>query len=324
MYDSTEKYRGVRGFNFQPDWSSNGINIWLKFNPIRYRELIKNGKEKFPKLNTLRIWLSFDAWCEDRDTYLENVKKAGRIITEEGLSFIPVYFNGWFGIPSFGGFAPEVLKAWCTMKEKNSPYHRFIRESAAVFSDASVLIHDICNEPLNNVHGNRTFINYVFEFLKEMSMELKSNDNRPVTIGSQGYVNMIDNESNIWSDIDLFAPIVDVISLHPYCIPPETKEQHKENIKNLIQLINKLEKPTIITECCWGGITDEERIVFLEIEIPHYVESGIGFCCHALSDSPVADLHPLDDGKGLGLYLYLAFINKHGMIRKGHDIFNKL
>ena len=61
-FDPVQTYRTVRGFNFQPDWSGNGVGVWLKFDSRRYRQLIVRAKELFPGMNTLRIWLSFDAW----------------------------------------------------------------------------------------------------------------------------------------------------------------------------------------------------------------------------------------------------------------------
>ena len=55
MLNCVKKYKDVRGFNFQPDWGTHGITIWLNFNEKRYREMLRNGLEKFPKMNTVRI-----------------------------------------------------------------------------------------------------------------------------------------------------------------------------------------------------------------------------------------------------------------------------
>ena len=79
-FDPVKQYGSVRGFNFQPDWGSSGVTVWLKFDPEKYRRFIVRGKELFPVMNTLRIWLSFDAWCEDREAYLKNIKTAAKII----------------------------------------------------------------------------------------------------------------------------------------------------------------------------------------------------------------------------------------------------
>ena len=97
MYTITQKYAHVKGFNIQPDWGRNGTEIWLNFDRTRYEEMIRIGKERFPAMNTVRIWLSFDAWIQDRQTYLQSVKAAGETLSAEGLLIIPTYFNGWFG-----------------------------------------------------------------------------------------------------------------------------------------------------------------------------------------------------------------------------------
>jgi hypothetical protein len=325
-FDPVKTYSTVRGFNFQPDWSANGVGVWLKFDARRYRQLIVRAKELFPGMNTLRVWLSFDAWCEYPAMYLDHVHQAAVIIEQEGLKMIPVYFNGWFGIPVFGGFVPEIL-AWSRKTDRYKNFRLYLQESLQAVSSDAILLHDLSNEPFNNVWGHRQRTETVMDFLQDMSLELHRLDEKPVTIGSQG--SFPDNGMGLpdikspWGDIDLLAPLVDVITLHPYCIPPTTAEEHLNRLTQVVEYIRGLEKPVIITECCWAGRTDEERLPFLDIELPHYARLGIGFCVHALADSPVADLHPLDDGRGLScLGIYMAFMTREGQIRKGHERFN--
>lgn len=93
----------------------------------------------------------------------------------------------------------------------------------------------------------------------------------------------------------------------------------------MFSLLQEIKKPLIITECCWAGKTDNKRIEFFNIELPHYASLGIGFLVHALAELPVADLHPFDDGRELScLGLYMAFMDKNDEIHKGHEIFNEL
>lgn len=325
-FDPVQTYGHVRGFNFQPDWSGNGIGIWLKFDPARYRQLIVRAKELFPRMNTLRVWLSFDAWCEDPALYLDHVHQATAIIRQEGLKMIPVYFNGWFGIPSFGGFVPGVLSE---SKRANNyrNFRLYLQESLQAVSCDAILLHDLSNEPFNSAWGHWQRTEAVMDFLGDMCSELRRLDEKPLTIGSQGSLRHnsmgLAEIKSSWGDIDLLAPLVDVITLHPYCIPPTTAEEHLNHLVAVIDYLRSLEKPVIITECCWAGRTDAERLPFLDIELAHYAQLGIGFCVHALAESPVADLHPLDDGRGLGcLGLYMAFMTRDGQIRRGHERFN--
>ena len=325
-FNPAAEYGYVRGFNFQPDWSTNGCGVWLKFAGDRYRKLIARGKELFPRLNTLRIWLSFDAWCEDRQKYLENVRAAAKIIRQEKLKFIPVYFNGWFGIPVFGGFVPEHLD-WAKKTNGYANFILYLKESLEAVSSDAILLHDVCNEPFNNSWRDRERTEIVLDFLSEMCRRIKKADSRPITIGSQGIqsVGTMDfpQIKSKWKDIDLLSEMIDVITLHPYIIDIEKSREHFERLKDALEYLRQIKKPVIITECCWAGKTDDERKVYLETELSHYSELGIGFLAHALSESPVADLHRLDDEAALsGSDLYMAFIDREGKMRKWHDIFN--
>ena len=324
-FDPTNAYSSVRGFNFQPDWSSNGVGVWLKFDGKRYREQIARAKQLFPKMNTLRIWLSFDAWCEDSSLYLKNIREAATILAEEGLKFIPVYFNGWFGLPSFGGFVSETL-GWLRTYNHYAHQRAYLRQSAQAVASEAILIHDISNEPFNNAWGLKWRAEIVWDFMREMCAEMRSVSALPITVGSQGLPSASDmgmpEIKGEFGDIDLLAPYVDVITLHPYCIPPMTDAEHLDYLTRVLEYLRQFNKPVIITECCWAGTTDEERIPFLQTELSHYAKLGIGYCVHALWESPVADLHRLDDGKGIGMGLYMAFINKDGNLRKGHELFN--
>lgn len=325
-FNPAKQYGYVRGFNFQPDWSTNGCGIWLKFDKDGYRQLIARGKEIFPGINTLRIWLSFDAWCEDREKYLKNIREAAQIISEEKLKFIPVFFNGWFGVPVFGGFVPEHLE-WAKKNNEYANFKLYLKESLEAISSDAVLLYDISNEPFNNSWGNKSSMEIVLDFLNEMCGCLRLYDNKPITIGSQGSETGnalgLPQIKSRWGDIDLLSNMVDVITLHPYLMDLSKKKEHKSLLEETLVYLKKIKKPVIITECCWAGKTDEEHVPYIEAELSCYSELGIGFLVHAMTESPVADLHRLDEGIALGgIGIYMAFIDCEGKLRKGHEIFN--
>ncbi|MDR0863776.1 MAG: twin-arginine translocation signal domain-containing protein, partial [Candidatus Symbiothrix sp.] len=54
-------YSWVRGFNYQPGYGRHGIDTWCNFKPKIIQREIFRGKELFPEMTALRIWLSFDA-----------------------------------------------------------------------------------------------------------------------------------------------------------------------------------------------------------------------------------------------------------------------
>ena len=71
------EYSWVRGFNYQPSWGSHGITIWNDFREATYAKEIEQGLKHFPKINTLRIWFSYDAHVADRKTFLAAAKRVG-------------------------------------------------------------------------------------------------------------------------------------------------------------------------------------------------------------------------------------------------------
>lgn len=319
-------YFEIRGFNVHGDWGSHGITQWLNFDVERYKKMIAIALERFPKMNTVRIWLSFDAYMADKKRFLENVNVATDILTDKKLSIIPIYLNGWAGLPSFGSFCTDNIyeHLWPV-------YEKYVSDTAKVLKTKNILMHDVANEPFNNFwESQKPFVldetkykslkeqwvhndvwNRTVAFLKQMIKIVREIDDRPITVGSEGWPDQ--------GDIDALAPMVDVISLHPYNIAGLSQPDFEKSIKDIIDYIKALNKPYIITECAWGAATAEKRLKFLESELETYSKLNIGFICHALFTCPVSDLYPQDNDN----HLYMAFLDKNFNIRKYHDLFNK-
>ena len=310
----TEKYSFVKGFNIQPDWGRSGPQIWLNFDAERYEMMIKIGKERFPSMNTIRLWLSFDAYMQDRVTYLENVKKACDILTKEDIYIIPTYFNGWVGMPCFGAFTKE-----CIGKSKRSAYIKCLRETVEAIKDTKILMHDIANEPYNCAFDYKEYFREVTDFLIHMTEELRKIDSRPITIGSQSYY----REDKELCDMDVLAPYEDVITLHPYNQRNKPVEEFEKEFTEILDYLVQFDKPIIITECCWAAPTAEGRKPYLESELTVYTKYGVGYLVQGLFTSPVADLHPVEESY-IESGLYMAFLDRDFNIRPYHDIFNKI
>ena len=307
-------YSDIRGFNVHGDWGNHGITEWLNFDADRYKKMITIAKKRFPVMNTVRIWLSFDAYIADKNKYLEAIKTATDILTEADLQIIPVYYNGWFGVPGFGGFTSE------NVQEHQLPiYIHCTQDTTAAIKDANILLFDISNEPFNSVQGNRDSFERVLHFLDVMIKTVRKMDTRPITVGTQGYPNPKNREI---CDIDRLAPLIDVFSLHPYNITGLSQADFEKQFSEVLDYLAPFGKPYLITECIWGAPTAEGRKKYLESELETYHKKNVGFLCHALFTCPVADLHPLED-----IYctdgLYMAFLDKNFNIRPHHDIFNR-
>ena len=155
-------------------------------------------------MNTIRVWLSFDAWYDGREQCVQNMRKAAQILAEENLKMIPVYCNGWHAVPDYGRFSVGILQI---LEKRNfEPYPTYVREVAQAFEDLDVvLMHDLSNEPLNNFMDEPDACQRLYRFLKRLGDTVRSVSNAPVTIGSQGYPVKL---CGCQSDFEFFDPIL--------------------------------------------------------------------------------------------------------------------
>jgi len=305
-------YAGVRGFNYQPSWGSHGIHIWNNFQEAVFAKEVEQGLRHFPKLNALRIWFSYDAHMAEPKKFLAAAKRASEILAERKLKMIPVCFNGWHSLVEFGGFSVGQLSL---SRESNSfgAHRQYLRELIGAIRPAgALLMYDISNEPFNNGGGQKGSI--VVEFLKAMSDEAHRLDPKtPVSIGTQGFPGH--------ADLDLIDPFVDVHAVHPYWQPSSSAETHTANFAKMVACLERLGKPAIATECCWGSNDDATRVKYVRHELGLLKQAGIGFFPHALHHSMVADLHRPVPGRQWES-MYMGFIEPDGSVRPGHEVYN--
>ncbi len=123
--DATDSnpYSHIRGFNYQPSWSSSGFVIWRQFKPELFHRELGQGKEIFPGINTIRLWLSFDAYAgsdaAEQKVVAANFETALQIADSYHLKVIPVLFNNWHSVPDFGGIASEMIEYWMNDHDRN-------------------------------------------------------------------------------------------------------------------------------------------------------------------------------------------------------------
>lgn len=151
-----------------------------------------------------------------------------------------------------------------------------------------------------------------------MAQQIRELDHKtPISVGTQGCPGVGGPE-----DLNLIDSFVDVHAVHPYWIPNIPAEKHAENFAKMVEILERLGKPAIATECCWGTNSDETRVKYIRHELGLLKQAGIGFLPHALHHSPVADLHRPVPGRKWQT-MYMAFIEPEGSIRPGHEVFNE-
>jgi len=315
-----KRYSEIRGFNYQPGYGANGYEIWYYFKPDIIDKEIYIGKKYFPGINTLRIWLSWDAYLRDKGKFKNNFEIFISFAEKYNIKFIPVLFNAWQGFPYFGGIGLGHITEW---KGRPSYYEKYfisyIEDIIGSFkNDKRIILWDLCNEPscicfMDSSGKEKNLVIKWLSFLYEICKKFKPE--QPLTIGSVPNIN----------EIKIFEPISDVITFHPY-FAKNAWVKNKRNLSNLldecVKFANERNKPLLATETGWGSLSDEERVETLEFELSELKKRNIGFLCHLLHHTLVADGHKPEYGP-VSIAGYMGFINEDYSLRYGHEIFNR-
>ncbi len=305
---SNTAYSIVRGFNYQPSYAPNGYAIWQELNCDLIEQEITRGVHYFPKINTLRLWLAFDAYVLNPGKFCSHFERYLQILDRYHLKAIPILFNNWHSIPDFGGISEETIRVfWRDLGEKgNAPdclFRLYLEQIVGGHkNDKRILVWDLCNEPENN--GS---LNLLIEWLQQSYTFCKRlNVSQPVGVSIQADPH----------HMKIFDPVSDVFLLHPY-------NAEKRKWDRIIGVANKKHKGIIATECCWGALDDEQRGKIIRGDLEILSQKKIGFLPHMLHESLVADGHHPALGPTCKSVEYMAFINMDGSLRKGHEIFNQ-
>lgn len=323
-YEATKQYSHIRGFNYQPSYAMNSYEAWRFFDEETWRTELGRGKKYFPNMNTVRLWMSYDAFRYEEKRQAENFEKALAIADSYGLKVMPVLFNRWHDkIMDNGGIYFNQMvpgSCWCAEEWIFDSYLKAFVEDHA--QDPRILLWDICNEPFS--YGkNQEFVDFIrpyeLAWLERMYERIKKVDQlHPVGISHSTVIPEV---------LEEIAHISDVFLIHPYYYyaPDAVYERPFEGfidmVHQLVEVAEKHGKPVLTTETCWGSLDDDTRALVLKNTLEAHRECGLGIICHALHYSLVADLHDPEDGL-VHSPGNLCFIRKDGSLRKGHEIFN--
>ena len=308
----------VKGFNYHPSYSTGSLEDWIMFNRDVWEKELTHGKKCFPKFNTLRIWLSWNAYCRMGDRFIECIKEVVEICRGLGIYVMPCLFNRWHDpmIDCDGIYIDHFLPNSSWLLKFGDPFTKYIADLAAAFKDEEqILCWDVCNEPLaynGEFPMMETVKKYELEWLHRMTDGLRAGGvTQPIGIGTTGMEPMTD-----------FDDMCDVYLTHLY---------YRNDLvgfeRNLLALLEEAkdngDKEVIISECCWGSLDDKRRAERVRGTLSTITKYGAGFVAHALWTCGCADLHDISEGPvtdGIG---NLAFILRDGTVRPYHEIYNE-
>ena len=314
----------VRGFNYHPSYSHCALEDWMQFDEDIWRKELTFGKKSFPKMNAVRLWLSWNAYCRLEDEFINRVKKAIDICRELDIYVIPSLFNRWLD-PMVNGdsiyidhFLPE--SSW--LHKFGNLFEDYIDALCNAFRDEEmILVWDICNEPFA-YNGDFPMMDivkqYEFEWLKRICLRMKANQvTQPLGIGSTGI-----EGPNCLEGMDGFHDMCDVYLTHMYYIGNDINGFERK-VAFFAGEAQKHGKPIISSECCWGSLDNAKRGELIRATLTTFKKYGVGFVAHALWYCGCADLHDPCDGRVTPNIGNLCFINKDGSVRPHHEVFNE-
>lgn len=316
-------YSGIRGFNYQPSYGSSGLEIWQNFDPAIISQELGRGKKYFPKMNAIRLWLSWDAFKRNRDRFSENFDTALEIAAEHGLAVMPVLFNRWHDyLLDFGGiyidhFLPRA--SWVQSENMFLPYLEAVVGKHA--ADPRVFAWDVCNEPFSY----RRPVEEIPDIFKAEYAWLEETYNTCKRLGAEAPITVGIHSGHGRKGNQQIEPISDVLSIHPYCqadSPPHEKSAYEKSLDECVAFAAEVKKPLLATETCWGALDDEKRVATIRYNLAELKKRRIGWLVHLLHHSLVTDAHRPEFGP-VGLAGNMSFIEADGSLRPGHEAFNE-
>ena len=308
----------VKGFNYHPSYSFGALEDWLLFDETIWRKELTIGKQMFPKINTIRIWLSWNAFCRGEQKFIDSIRKVIDICKALDLYVMPCLFNRWHDpmVLCDSIFIDHFLPNSSWLHKYGDLFEDYIDALCAAFaSEERILVWDMCNEPFA-YHDGFAFKDiiqpYELDWLRKMAGRMRSNKvMQPLGVGSTGREPM-----------EIFGDIYDVYLTHLYYIGDDP-EKFERKVARFAAEAEAKDRPLIVSECCWGSLDDERRAEYVRATLSAFKKYGLGFVAHALYYCGCADLHDPCDGRVSPEIGNLCFINKDGSIRPYHDVFNE-
>jgi hypothetical protein len=250
--------------------------------------------------NCLRLWIEYTAWQRDPKKVTANFMDAVAAIGDAGMKVMPCIFNRWHDSKfDYGGtYTENLFGNWDIQME-------YVRDIVTpLIADERILIWDLCNEPQGNSLSEYG-IQKQYEWLKRIAATVRGCGARqPITIGTM-------NGGNI----DIHAPLVDVLCGHPY---PHTKPELIERVAGYDAQRKKYGKPFMANETIPGCLDDQIRGETAKYFTEILSEAGMGWMGWALREGKaISTRRDCFDGNGINNQGFHPFFTKEGKLRGG-------
>jgi hypothetical protein len=309
------RWADVKGFNYQPSYGTTGYELWRAFDANQIATELARARTYFPYINTLRWWLSWDAFQRDAGGFARDFEQALDLAARHGLAVMPVLFNRWHSpVTDYGGiyidhFLPGA--SWLQRRGSDDFLEAIVGGHAG---DERIIAWDVCNEPFSYEGPLASVPDAVRDaelaWLTRVSEACRRLDPATPRGISVHALHGVDG-------LRLVEPLSDVLFIHPYF------DNRDGVLDAYAALAAETGKPLLATEVCWGSLDDARRVEIIRATLRELRAREIGWLAYVLHHSLVVDAHrpefgPINDAVGT-----LHFIEADGSLRPGHDVINE-
>ncbi len=291
-------YGWLRGFSVVPSWGARIEQAWWEYHPDRMRAEVALARQVHA--NCIRLWIEFSAWMAAPERVTAHFLDAVAAIDEAGMKTMPCLFNRWHDHAwDYGGtYTEHLYRNWAPMLA----YVRALVEPLA--QDDRVLVWDLCNEPqafdLESEVNQREYA-----WLQAVADGVRACGARqPITIGTMS-----------GSNIDVFAPLCDVLCGHPYAHDAAGLDAF---IADFHAKAARYGKPFLVNETIPGAWDDLARAEIARLYTDRLAAAGFGWMGWALREGEaISTRRDRIDANGLHGQGYHPFFTKTGVLRDG-------
>jgi hypothetical protein len=293
-----ESYGWLRGLNSIPSWGARIEEAWWSYDPATFRQ--EMGLVRAIHGNCVRLWIEFTAWMADPEAVTARFMDAVQACDENGLKVMPCLFNRWHDSAwDYGGtYTEDLVRDW----EPKLQYVRALVTPLA--ADPRILCWDLCNEP--QAFDQASEVNQrEFAFLQAVADTVRdAGAQQPITIGTMA-----------GSNIELYAPLCDVLCGHPYA---RSREDLAAAIEALKALGHKYNKPVLVNECIPGSLNDALRAEAARYGSAMLSEAGLGWMGWSVKEGKaIATRRDRIDGNGVDGTGFHAWYTAANTLRPG-------